>query len=62
MPFQNDIQNQGSEFNPFVYKIPLDQKRLYANDGVYTYTPYFLYDSALHDLVFLPVYSKPVHK
>ena len=26
MPFQNDIQNQGSEFNPFVYKISLVQK------------------------------------
>ena len=31
----------------------------YAYDGVYTYTPYFLYDSALLDLAFLPVYSKP---
>ena len=50
MPFQNDIQNQGSEFNPFVYKIPLVQKRLYVNDGVYNYTQYSLYDSALRDL------------
>ena len=48
-------KNQVSRFNPFVYKIPLVQKRLYANDGVYTYTPYSLYDSALHDLVSLPV-------
>ena len=50
MPFQNDIQNQGSRFNPFVYKIPLIQKRLYANDGVCTYTPHSLYDFALCDL------------
>ena len=50
MTFQNDIQNQGSKFNPFVYKIPLVQNRLYANDRVYTYTRYSLYDSALRDI------------
>ena len=56
MPFQNDIQNQGSGFNPFVYKIPLVQKRGYANDGVYTYTPYSRYESALRDLGLLFIF------
>ena len=62
MPFQNDIQNQGSGFNPFVYKIPLVRKELYANDGVYTYTSYSLYEYVLHNLVSLPIYSKPAHR
>ena len=46
MPFQNDIQNQGSKFNHFVTKYHLF-KRDDMQMTEYTYTPYFLYDSVL---------------
>ena len=38
------------------------QKEWYAYDEVYTYSHNFLYDSALLDLAFFPVYSKPAHR
>ena len=64
MPFQNDIQNKTlvPKFNYFVHKIFHVKK---GNDmcmaGYVLILRNLLYDYALHDLVFLPIYSKPVH-
>ena len=60
--FKMIYKNQVSGFNPFVYKTPLVQKMICKNFGVYTYTPYSLYDSALHDLgLILFAYSISAH-
>ena len=60
--FKMIYKNQVSGFNPFVYKTPLVQKMICKNFGVYTYTPYSLYDFALNDLgLLLFPYSIPVH-
>ena len=63
MPFQNDIPNQGSGFNPFVKK---KKYQLFKRDDMQM-TEYILIRRALsmtllHDLVSLPVYSKPAHR
>ena len=60
MPLQNDIQNISSEFNSFVHKISHVQK---GNDmhmaGYILIRRNLLYDSALLNLAFVPVYSEP---
>ena len=59
----NDIQNISSEFNSFVHKISHVKK---GNDmhkaGYILIRRNLFYDSALLDLVFVPVYSKPAHR
>ena len=56
-------QNINSKFNYFVHKKSHVQK---GNDmhmaGYILICRDLLYDSALRDLVFLPVYSKPTHR
>ena len=56
-------QNINSKFNYFVHKICHIQKRNDMHMAGYTLIlRNLLYDSALHDLVFFPVYSKPEHR
>ena len=62
MPLQNDIQNIGSEFNSFVYKMSHVKKEMICIwRGIYLYaatlsmTLHFLF------LAFFPVYSIPAH-
>ena len=56
-------QNINSKFNYFVHKISHVQK---GNDmhmaGYILIRHNLLYDSVLHDFVFLPVYSKPAYR
>ena len=60
MPLQNDIENNSSEFNYFVYKMSHVQKDMICMYIVIRCN--FLYDSALLELAFFPFYSKPVHR
>ena len=60
MPLQNDIENNSSEFNYFVYKMSHVQKDMICMYIVIRCN--FLYDSALLELAFFPFYLKPVHR
>ena len=56
-------QNNNSKFNYFVHKISHVQKgNVMHMVGYILIRRNLLYDSALHDLVFLLVYSKPAHR
>ena len=67
MPFQNDIQKQNIslELDYLFTKYPMFFLKRGEDICMARYVLIrrnFLYDSALHDLVFLPVYSKPTHR
>ena len=65
MPFQNDIQNNTliQSLTILFTKISHVQKGKDMHmEGYILIRRNLLYDSALHDLVFLPVYSKPAHR
>ena len=64
MPFQNDIQTKRFfRVRLFVHKISHVEKGNDMHMAGYTLIRRsLLYDSALHDLVFLPVYSKTAHR
>ena len=64
MPFQNDIQKQNIslEFNYLFTKYSMFKKEMICMAGYVLIRRNLLYDSALHDLVFLLVYSKPAHR
>ena len=69
MPFQNDIQkkqNISLELDYLFTKYPMFFFKKKGEDicmaGYVLIRRNLLYDSALHDLVFLLVYSKPTHR
>ena len=64
MPFQNDIQTKRFfKVRLFVHKISHVKKGNDMHMAGYTLIRRnLLYDSALHDLFFFPVYSKPAHR
>ena len=68
MPIQNDIQKQNIslELDYLFTKYPMFKKKKRGDDicmaGYVLTRRNLLYDSALHDLVFLPVYSKPAYR
>ena len=64
MPFQNDIQNKTLIRSSTILftKYPMFKGNDMHMAGYILIRRNLLYDSALHDLVFFPVYSKPAHR
>ena len=61
--FKMIYKNQVSRFNPFCLQNITCSKDDIQNYGVYTYTPYSLYDFVLHNLgLLLFAYSIPAHR